>query len=36
MFFVEKTVVDLDKSLNILMVFLIGLIFDEKHVRVYA
>ena len=48
MFFIEKTVEELeekkreqvlfflDGSLNFLVVFLVGLVFDEKHVRVYA
>ena len=48
MFFVKKTVVDLDEkkrehvlffligSLNFLVVFLVRLVYDEKHVRVYA
>ena len=44
MFFIEKTVEKLNEkkreqvstSLNFLVVFLIGLVFDEKHVRVYA
>ena len=48
MFFIEKTVVELDGkkreqflffligSLNFLIVFLVGLVYDEKHVCVYA
>ena len=48
MFFVEKIVVGLDEkkreqvlfflvgSLNFLVVFLVGLVYEEKHVRVYA
>ena len=48
MFFVEKTVVELDEkkreqvlfflvgSLNFLVVFLVGLVYNEKHVCVYA
>ena len=48
MLFIEETVEELDKekreqvlffldgSLNFLVVFLVGLVFNEKHVRVYA
>ena len=48
MFFIEKTVEELDEnkrehvlffldgSLNFLVVFLVGLVYDEKHDHVYA
>ena len=48
MFLIKKTVEEFDeekreqvlfflvRSLNFLIVFLVGLAFDEKHVRVYA